>query len=68
MLIHLKEDFNPLNYLDITKTPKGGTKRSNPYEKSKDEIFPVVDFDPVQIYLKQLRVSSYVYLRLPFID
>lgn len=57
VVIKLKTELNPMSQyhhsnINVLNKPK----KSQPYSKNDDEIIPIVDFDPVQIYLEQLRV------------
>lgn len=55
VLIRLKSKMNP-------RSPQSVEKMGNPvvfkaYTKDADEVIPVTDFDPVQMYLQELRDS-----------
>lgn len=61
-LIHLKDEFNPraiysIDNLKFVKNPY----EWHPYKKHSMEQIPIVDFDPVQKYLRDLRVSILIF-------
>ncbi|XP_034948834.1 nucleolar protein 6 [Chelonus insularis] len=55
ILIHLKTEFNPkiYQYYDLDETfPKNSW---HPYKFHTEQKLPVIDFDPIQMYLNELR-------------
>lgn len=61
-IIYLKDEFNPrriysLDNLNLVKNPH----QWHPYKKHSMEKIPIVDFDPVQKYLQDLRVSVRIF-------
>lgn len=55
--IHIKKNFNPLRHLNMSQNiVQRAPEKLKLYEKNDNEFIPIVDFDPVQIYLANLRV------------
>lgn len=61
IIIHLKPLLNPRRYQDVNLNNDEKLKITNDYEKRDDEKIPVVDFNPVDLYLKELRVRILIY-------
>lgn len=56
-LIHLKSVYNPRRYEAIEIDEKEVTIECRSYKKRQEQNIPVVDFNPIELYLKELRVS-----------
>lgn len=55
-LIRLKDNFNPLSWQAIKSKKKNENVLFEPYKSNFKQKIPVIDFNPVQLYLKELRV------------
>lgn len=59
ILIHLKDEFNPRRFQSFDLDDSVETKTWHPYRRHTLEKIPVVEFNPVESYLKELRVSIF---------
>lgn len=66
-LIHLKSVYNPRRYEAIEIDEKEVTIECRSYKKRQEQNIPVVDFNPIELYLKELR-SNYSEFALFFHD
>lgn len=66
-LIHLKPELNPRRLQAIDISDEESDDEWHPYKKHSQQKIPVVDFDPVQCFLKELR-DSYSEFALFFHD
>ncbi len=56
VIIHLKPEYCPRAYQQIDLAPGTFLPRYRDYDgKSEEKAFPIVDFDPVRSYVKQLK-------------
>ncbi|KAF7989496.1 hypothetical protein HCN44_008170 [Aphidius gifuensis] len=67
VLIYLKDEFNPRRYQSFDLDDTACVTKWHPYKQHTDEKIPIVEFDPVQYYLKELR-NIYSDLALFFHD
>lgn len=56
-LIHLKSTMNPRRLQAVDISDNVDVVDLHPYKKHSLQKVPIVDFDPVQCFLKDLRVS-----------
>lgn len=56
LLIHLKPKFNPLSSVKVTANGEAHNVDKNGKNFS---LVPIVDFNPVEIYLAELRVKIF---------
>lgn len=56
-LIHLKQTMNPRRLQAVDVPENADIVDLHPYKSHSLQKVPVVDFDPVQYFLRDLRVS-----------
>lgn len=57
--IRIKKNFNPLRHLNIDQSfVQRAPEKLKLYEKNDKEFIPIIDFDPIQVYLENLRVRQ----------
>lgn len=61
VLIHLAPLLNPNTHQQISINHTNSNLKTNTYQENSRDKIPIIDFNPVELYLKELRVSNYKY-------